>query len=469
MDPGQFDLVVVANRLPVDAVIDDDGAVAWRRSPGGLVAALEPALGSHSGAWVGWPGAADLDLEPFDADGIATVPVPVSESEVAEYYEGFSNATIWPLYHDVITPPESHREWAEAYRTVNRRFAIAAARAAAPGATVWIHDYQLQLVPRMLRSLRPDVRVGFFLHIPFPGVDLFSQLPWRKEILEGVLGADLIGFQRAADASNFRRAVRRLTGLPTHGTTILATSPSAPPRAVRALPFPISIDFDAIDATARREDIQQRALAIREELGNPDVVFLGADRLDYTKGIRHRLKAFGELVASGDLTVPGAILVQVASPTRDNVVAYQELRDEVDTTVGRINGDFGTLTQVAVQYLHQAQPFEEMVALYLAADVVLVTALRDGMNLVAKEYVAACWDHGGVLVLSEFAGAADELSQAIIVNPHDIDAMKESILRAANMPATERRRRMRALRRRVKDRDVAYWASSFLGALEETP
>ncbi|MDR1152414.1 MAG: trehalose-6-phosphate synthase, partial [Bifidobacteriaceae bacterium] len=362
MDPGQFDLVVVANRLPVDATVDDDGTVVWQRSPGGLVAALEPVLGSSNGAWVGWPGAADLNLEPFEADGISLVPVPVSESEIAEYYEGFSNATIWPLYHDVITPPEYHREWAEAYRTVNRRFAIAAARAAAPQATVWIHDYQLQLVPRMLRSLRPDVRVGFFLHIPFPGVDLFSQLPWRREILEGVLGADLIGFQRAADASNFRRAVRRLTGLPTHGTTILVTSPSAPPRAVRALPFPISIDFDAIDATARRADIQQRALAIREDLGNPEIVFLGADRLDYTKGIRHRLKAFGELVASGELAVPGAILVQVASPTRDNVIAYQELRDEVETTVGRINGDFGTLTQVAVQYLHQVQPFDEMVA-----------------------------------------------------------------------------------------------------------
>ncbi|MDR0432956.1 MAG: trehalose-6-phosphate synthase [Bifidobacteriaceae bacterium] len=467
MEPGQYDLVVVANRLPVDATVDDDGELTWRRSPGGLVAALEPAL-SAGGAWVGWPGAPDLELEPFEIDGIELVPVTISEAEAAEYYEGFSNATIWPLYHDVITPPEYHREWAEAYRTVNRRFAQAASQVAAPGATVWIHDYQLQLVPRMLREMRPDLRVGFFLHIPFPGVDLFSQLPWRKEILEGVLGADLVGFQRAADASNFRRAVRRLTGMPTHGNTIMASAPGLPTRAVKAQAFPISIDFAGVDQAARRPDIQQRAAEIRAELGDPEIVFFGADRLDYTKGIRHRLKAFGELVESGALPVPGAILVQVASPTRDNVVAYQELREEVETTVGRINGDFGTLTQVAVQYLHQSQPFEEMVALYLAADVLLVTALRDGMNLVAKEYVAACVDQSGVLVLSEFAGAADELTQAIIVNPHDIDSMKESMLRAATMPAIERRRRMRALRRRVKDRDVAYWASSFLSALGDT-
>jgi alpha,alpha-trehalose-phosphate synthase [UDP-forming] len=409
-----------------------------------------------------------MEMAPFEADGISLVGVPISETEIAEYYEGFSNATVWPLYHDVITPPEFHREWAEAYRTVNRRFAIAAAHTAAPGAMVWVHDYQLQLVPRMLRSLRPDLKIGFFCHIPFPGVELFSQLPWRREILEGVLGADLIGFQRAQDASNFRRAVRRLAGLPTHGRTIHVTAPPAGPRTVRATAFPISIDFAAIDAIAHRPEVQRRAAEIRQELGSPQIVLFGADRLDYTKGIRHRLKAFGELVDEGRLQVPGTILVQVAQPTREGVGAYQALREEVETTVGRINGDYGTLTHVAIQYIHQSQPLEEMVALYLAADVVLVTALRDGMNLVAKEYVAARWDQGGTLVLSEFAGAADELTQAIIVNPHDIDALKESIVRAATMPAAERRRRMRALRRRVKDRDVAHWASSFLRSLEET-
>ncbi|MDR1150981.1 MAG: trehalose-6-phosphate synthase, partial [Bifidobacteriaceae bacterium] len=402
MEPGQFAFVVVANRLPVDAATDDDGTIVWRRSPGGLVAALEPVLGARGGAWVGWPGAPGLDLEPFETDGIAVVPVPLSEADVADYYEGFANATIWPLYHDVIRPPEYHREWAECFRTVNRRFALAAAKAAAPGATVWVHDYQLQLVPRMLRALRPDVKIGFFLHIPFPGVDLFSQLPWRGEILEGLTGADLIGFQRSGDASNFRRSVRRLLGWPVRGDAIDVASVTGTRRA-RAQAFPISIDFAAIDAIAHRPDVQRRAVEIREELGHPRTVFLGADRLDYTKGIRHRLKAFGELVASGALEVPGAILVQVASPTRDNVVAYQDLQEDVATTVGQINGDLAALSQVAVQYLHQSQSFEEMVALYLAADVLLVTALRDGMNLVAKEYVAARPDLGGVEVLSEFA------------------------------------------------------------------
>jgi trehalose 6-phosphate synthase len=466
MDPDLFDLVVVANRLPVDGSTDDDGTLTWRRSPGGLVAALEPVLAGRGGAWVGWAGAPGLDLDPFEVDGTALIPVNLSEEDIEEYYEGFSNATIWPLYHDVIRPPEYHREWAERYRTVNRRFAQAAAHVAAPGATVWVHDYQLQLVPRMLRALRPDVKIGFFCHIPFPGVDLLAQLPWRQEILEGLTGADLVGFQRAGDASNFLRSVRRLLGWTVRGDAIQVDAATGR-RTCRAQAFGISIDFDGIDATARRPEVLRRAAAIREELGQPRTVFLGADRLDYTKGIRHRLKAFGELVASGSLQVPGAILVQVASPTRDNVLAYQDLQEEVATTVGRINGDLAALSQVAVQYLHQSQPFEEMVALYLAADVLLVTALRDGMNLVAKEYVAARPDLEGVLVLSEFAGAADELTQAIIVNPHDIDALKAAMLRAADMPGAERRRRMRALRRRVKDHDVAYWASSFLRALED--
>jgi alpha,alpha-trehalose-phosphate synthase [UDP-forming] len=389
----------------------------------------------------------------------------LTAAEIAEYYEGFSNATLWPLYHDVITPPEYHREWHEAYRAVNCKFAAAAAEAVAEGGTVWVHDYQLQLVPAMIRESRPDVRIGFFNHIPFPPEALFAQLPWRREILMGLLGADLIGFQRAQDASNFRSCVRRLTGLPTRGHQILTPGPDGARRTVVSGAFPISIDSAAADELARLPRVQARAREIRAELGNPDCVLFGVDRLDYTKGIAHRLKAYEELLREDRLKVPGVVMVQVASPSRDNVSAYQALRDDVETTVGRIAGDFGSLGSPAIHYLHQNQPPDEMAALYLAADVMLVTALRDGMNLVAKEYVASRVDGRGALVLSEFTGAADELRQAILVNPHDIDGLKTSILHAVAISGREQRRRMQALRRRVMEHDVAAWASSFLDTL----
>ncbi|MDR2567164.1 MAG: trehalose-6-phosphate synthase [Bifidobacteriaceae bacterium] len=459
------DLVVVSNRLPVDAARAEDGGITFRRSPGGLVTALEPVLSERSAAWVGWPGTPDFAFEPVLLDGIWSIPVALTAQEIADYYEGFSNATLWPLYHDVITQPEYHREWHEAYRAVNAKFAETAAAAVAQGGTVWVHDYQLQLAPSMIRQLRPDVKVGFFNHIPFPPEALFAQLPWRREILMGLLGADLIGFQRAQDAGNFRSCVRRLTGLTTRGHHILVRESDGSVRDVMSSAFPISIDSAAVDARARLPRVQARAREIRSELGNPDAVLFGVDRLDYTKGIAHRLKAYEELLRDGRLKVPGVVMVQVASPSRDNVSAYQALRDDVETTVGRIAGDFGSLGSPAIHYLHQTQDADEMAALYLAADVMLVTALRDGMNLVAKEYVASRVDGRGALVLSEFTGAADELRQALLVNPHDIDGLKGAILRAVAMSPREQRRRMQALRRRVLENDVSTWASSFLGTL----
>jgi alpha,alpha-trehalose-phosphate synthase [UDP-forming] len=467
---GEYDLVVVANRLPVDFTVREDGGVDWTRSPGGLVTALLPMMQAADGAWIGWSGAPDLAHDPFDADDIRLVPVSLSAQEIELYYEGFANDTLWPLYHDVITAPAYHRQWWEAYRAVNRRFADAAAQQVAAGGTVWVHDYQLQLVPAMVRELRPDVRIGFFNHIPFPGIEIFAQLPWRKQIIEGILGADVVGFQRTSDASNFVRAVRRLTDLTTRGQIVtIPGRHGLPDRHVRAAPFPISIDSNRFDRLARRPDVQQRAREIREELGNPRTLLLGVDRLDYTKGISHRIKAFGELVQDGRLTVPEATLVQVASPSRENVEAYQQLREEVELLVGRINGDFGQLGHPAVHYLHHSYPQEEMAAMYLAADVMLVTALRDGMNLVAKEYVAARSDERGVLVLSEFTGAADELAGAVMVNPHDIDGMKDRIVTAVEMDTRDQRKRMRRLRRRVLEDDVAKWSQTFLSVLGAVP
>ena len=403
----------------------------------------------------------------FEADGLHLVGLGLSENELRHFYEGFCNATLWPLYHDVISPPQFHRRWWEAYVTVNRRFAQAAAEQAAPGATVWVHDYQLQLVPRMLREQRDDVRIGFFNHIPFPGYEIFAQLPWRRQVVEGLLGADLLGFQRRADAANFLRACRRAVGLTTKGSAVRVVEPRGS-REIHAAAFPISIDAKGLAEIARRDDVRKRSAQIREALGEPGLVLLGVDRLDYTKGILHRLQAYGELVAAGRLG-PRPVLIQVASPSRERVEAYQTLRDEVEVMVGRINGEYGQVGYSPVHYLHQSYPREEMAALYLAGDVMLVTPLRDGMNLVAKEYVACRNDENGALVLSEFTGAADELAGAFLVNPHDIEGLKDAIVRAATANPAEARRRMRAMRRRVREHDVARWAASFLDSLSAAP
>jgi trehalose 6-phosphate synthase len=462
-----YDFVVVSNRLPVDRVIPPDGESFWKHSPGGLVTALEPIMRASAGAWIGWAGQPDLEFEPFSSDGIEIVPVPLSADDLENYYEGFSNDTLWPLYHDVIAPPSYHREWWESYVEVNQRFADAAISIAADGATVWVQDYQLQLVPRMLRLARPDLTIGFFNHIPFPPYGIYSQLPWRTQIIEGLLGADVVGFQRVADASNFSRAVRRLTGYVTKSPLIEVPGHSGnPARHVLAKAFPISIDSQSFEELARKPEIQARAREIRQGLGNPKTVMLGVDRLDYTKGIGHRLKAFGELLDEGRLKVEDVTLVQVASPSRERVQAYMQLRDEIELTVGRINGDFGTMSHTAISYHHHGYPREEMVALYLAADIMLVTALRDGMNLVAKEYVASRFDNDGVLILSEFTGASDELRRSLRINPHDIDGLKDAIVQAIDMPRVERQRRMRAMRNLVLRNNVDRWSAGFLRALD---
>ena len=464
---GEYDMVVVANRLPVDRAVAPDGSVTWRTSPGGLVAALEPVMRTHRGAWVGWTGDEGEAPDPFEAGDIHLVPVGLDADDVELFYEGMSNSTLWPLYHDLTAPPEFHRRWWERYVEVNRRFAAAAAAATTEGATVWVQDYQLQLTPQQLRAERPDLRIGFFNHIPFPPYELFAQLPWRRQIVEGLLGADLLGFQRPADAGNFLRACRR-NGLSTR-RGVVRVEPGRPDgvaaREVRAAAFPISIDAGAIDAVARRPDVAERARQIRRDLGDPQTLLLGVDRLDHTKGILHRLQAIEELYQDGELVTPGTVLVQVATPSRERVQQYRRMREQVEVTVGRINGEAGRIGHPAVHYLHHSYPREELVALYLAADLLLVTALRDGMNLVAKEYVAARHDEGGALLLSEFTGAAAELPQAFLVNPHDISGTKAAVLRALRTPPREARRRMRAMRRRVFEHDVRHWAESFLGAL----
>ncbi len=427
--------------------------------------ALEPVLREQDGIWVGWPGSVLDSEDAFEVGGLILRPVKIEEDDFELYYEGMSNSTLWPLYHDLVAKPGFHREWWDAYARVNRRFAEAAAECTEHGGVVWVQDYQLQLVPAMLRDLRPDVRIGFFLHIPFPPSELFRQLPWRDAILEGLLGADLVGFQRPGGASNFARLVRQRLGFKTHRDRIVLDTG----RQVRARSYPISIDVRSLEALARTPEVEARAREIRAELNDPRFVLLGVDRLDYTKGIRQRLRAFGELIVDSDTSVEEAVFVQVASPSRERVQQYQEVRNDVERWVGRINGDLGSIGHPAVHYLHASFPREEMAALYRAADVMVVTPFADGMNLVAKEYVTCRFRNTGALVLSEFAGAADELKQAFLVNPHDINGLKRAMLFAMRADPTDLSRRMRAMRRQVRENDIASWATNFLRDLGAAP
>ncbi|NNN08620.1 MAG: trehalose-6-phosphate synthase [Acidimicrobiaceae bacterium] len=458
-EPVTADFVVIANRLPIHHSTLQ-GSSEWLPSPGGLVTALTSVLQSRNGLWIGWPGVSEDIDAPYTFEGIQLEAVKITREEYEEYYLGFSNATLWPLYHDAIRAPTFHRAWWHAYETINRRFAEAAAKSVSPNGTVWIHDYQLQLVPAMLRVMRPDVRIGFFLHTPFPPSELFSQLPWRREIITGLLGADLIGFQVPHAASNFSRIARRLLGAT--GTDSILHFDG---RVIRVGAFPITVDTKLIQATTADRRVRERAAEIRRDLGNPEVVLLGVDRLDYTKGIQQRLSAVNEMFASGHLVGGTHVVVQVAVPSRESDAHYDLERHNLEQVVSAINGDHGQVGSPVIHYLHQNMPFEELVALYLAADVMLVTPFRDGMNLVAKEYVACRDDLTGKLILSEFAGAAAELRGAFMVNPHDLDGIKESISLALKAAPDEIRARMLRMRRKVFRHDVSDWAQSFLAAL----
>jgi trehalose 6-phosphate synthase len=460
----QSSLVVVANRLPLDDSAAPDGACEWRRSPGGLASALHVILQQTPATWVGWAGGTGPAPSLPDIGTLRIRPVPVSEDELRGYYEGFANSTLWPLYHDAVEQPVFDRGWWETYRAVNRRFAEAAAEVAEPGAAIWVQDYHLQLVPELLRRLRPDLLIGFFLHVPFPPPELFMQLPRRLELLRGMLGADLVGFQRPQAAHNIAQLAAKLLGAQvTSDDQIMVDG-----RAVRTGAFPVSIDVAEMQALARRPDVVSRIRQFRRDLGQPRRVLLSVDRLDYTKGIEHRLTAYSELLHGGRVTVRDTVLVQVAVPSRERVESYRGLRDRIEGEVGRINGEYGRVGEPAIHYLNQRFGRAELAALYQTADVMVVTPLRDGMNLVAKEYVAARVDGGGALVLSEFAGAAAELADAFLVNPHDVDGLKDTLLRAMNADPADLAARMAAMRAHLRTHDIVAWARAYLTALDDS-
>ncbi|MFQ5690264.1 MAG: trehalose-6-phosphate synthase [Gemmatimonadota bacterium] len=453
--------VVVANRLPVRW--SDDGG-GWETSPGGLVSALTPILQEREGTWVGWTGQPDHAPEPFVHDNIVQRAVRLTADQIASYYRGFCNATVWPLYHHAIRSPEYHRHWWRPYVAVNRRFAAAVADSLRPDGTAWVHDYHLQLVPAFLRERLPEVRIGFFLHIPFPPVELFAYLPWRREILEGLLGADVLAFQTRQSVSNFRDsalrytpAVPRVDGLEFEG------------RYVRLQWAPIAVDTGHYERLARSAEVETHAGSIRRRLGPERTVLLGVDRLDYTKGIDIRLKALETFFERYPDTASGCAVLQIAVPSREKVSEYEEMRQAVERLVGQINGAHGRPGYTPVTYMYRNLPAEELVACYRAADVMMVTPPCDGMNLVAKEYVATRYDDTGLLVLSEFAGAAAELEEALLVNPYDVDGLARMLREAVSLPEAEARRRMTALRNRVREHNVFDWSRRCLAALDAAP
>lgn len=457
-------VLIVSNRLPITTAVSE-GRVSFTPASGGVATGLRGCHERTNGLWIGWPGIAEsledearreLDRQ-LESRGI--VPVYLTGEEVRDYYEDFSNGVLWPLFHYLLDRlPPGPTAWST-YEAVNRRFADVVVRRYRPDDLIWIHDYQLMLVPAMVRERLPGAKIGFFLHIPFPSAEVFRILPWRREILAGLLGADVIGFHTYTYQQHFVASVAALMGVETDEDGAWLED-----RRVRFGVFPMGVDVDGLQTLARSETVVAAADDLRAQAAGRRIM-LGVDRLDYTKGIPRRLIAFESLLREDESLRDSVRLVQVAVPSRAGVPSYQEYRREVEEMIGRINGTYGTLASAPIHYLYQSVSSEQLAALYRAADVMLVTALRDGMNLVAKEFVAARVDEDGVLILSEFAGAAEELQEAVIVNAYDVDAIAAAMRRALAMDGRERRRRMRALRTRVTTYDVNRWADHFVRAL----
>jgi trehalose 6-phosphate synthase/phosphatase len=458
-------LVVVSNRLPFTAERrpPPEGA-RFRRSSGGLVAALEPVLTQRGGVWVGWTGVASEERD--SARGLALPPsgkltyraVPLSAQEVSLYYAGFANGTLWPLFHYFVARTQIDGATWRVYERINERFARAAAEVSDDESLVWVHDYQLLRVPHHLRRLAPRRRIAFFLHIPFPAADVFRVLPWSRVLMQGILAADLVGVHIPAYAEHFLTCAERLLGCEVDRAAGVVRFEG---REVSVQVHPISIDVAQIEALSARAPEDAPAPE-----GEPIRDILGVDRLDYTKGIYERLLAIEALLERHPEYRRQIAFTQVLVPSRERVAEYSQLKREIDETVGRINGRFSERGWSPIRYLVRSLPPPELVALYRQADVALVTPLRDGMNLVSKEYVAAQLEDDGVLILSELAGAADELQEALLVNPFDIEDVAEALHRALAMPADERRARMSALRHRVRANDVQAWVGRFLDAAE---
>ncbi len=457
--------IIVANRLPVTVRIDE-GQATLIPSVGGLATAMKPCHEAAESLWIGWPGEtsalgagekAQLD-ESLRAKRM--VPVHLGRKEVEKFYEGFSNGVLWPLFHYSLERVrlDAWKDW-EAYRDVNAKFADAITAIWRPGDHIWVHDYQLALLPGCLRKRLPEASIGYFLHIPFPSSSVFRILPWRRELLEGLLGADLIGFQTFSFQRHFISTLLRTLGLEAKLDVVEFEG-----RVVRVGAFPISIDTTYFATAASQPAVKEAATVIRENHPGCQLV-LGVDRLDYTKGLQRRVLAIERLLERAPHLIERFKFIQVAVPSREGVEAYGVLRRQIEELIGRVNGRFSTVNWSPIRYLYRSVDENELLALYRAADVMLVTPLRDGMNLVAKEFIACQVEHDGVLVLSEFAGASWELGEALLVNPYDVDQSALAIQEALEMPQEARAYRMKMLRHRLRQWPVQRWTAEFMEAL----
>jgi trehalose 6-phosphate synthase/phosphatase len=470
--PGQGRLITVSNRLPIVLSKKDD---RWEieAGSGGLVTALVPVLRDRGGLWIGWPGTteentpSDLHRLLYKAGrqfGYGLVPVVITAQEKERFYYGFSNEIVWPIFHDLQTLCNFDPAYWEAYQSVNLKFTDTILRHSLPSDYIWIHDYHLMILGDMLRERGLESSLGFYLHIPFPPLDIFLKLPWRVQILRGLLGFDLIGFQTLRDRRNFLQCVEKMVPdakLDGDGQVVTI---EVGQRAVRAGVFPISIDFRDFARRAKSKDVEEAAWYIHESLPERQIV-LGIDRLDYTKGIPYRLEAFRNMLERYPDLHRKVTLLQVVVPSREGIPKYNALKTDIERLVGEINGRFTQPGWVPVHYIFRSLGPVELVAHYRTAEIALITPLKDGMNLVAKEYCASTVDEKGVLILSEFAGAAAEFQEgALLVNPYDIEGVADAIREAFYMAPGERRSRMRRLRREVEEFDIFHWVDSLLRA-----
>lgn len=456
--------IIVSNRLPVKVKKSEDGKISFEPSEGGLATGLGSVYKQDGNIWIGWPGLyledeaeAQQVIQTLEQESM--LPVFLTEAEIREYYEGFSNETLWPTFHYFSQYAQYEPTHWEAYVQVNQKFCDQVVASARPGDTIWVHDYQLLLLPLLVRQQIPDITIGFFQHIPFPSFEVFRLLPWRKAILQGMLGADLIGFHTYNDVRHFVSAVTQLVGYAaTRG--IIETGD----RSVTVDAFPMGIDYDKYANLAASEQVQAIEAEFRQAISNRKVI-LSVDRLDYSKGIPQRLRAF-ELFLKDKPEFHGKVsLVMIVVPSRDQVEKYKKLKEEIDEMVGRINGLYRTMSWAPVQYYYHSYPIEELSAFYRLADVALVTPMRDGMNLVCKEYVASRTRGDGVLVLSEMAGAAQELSDAILINPNDVNQICGAIHQALTMPEEEQKIHIANMQALIHKYDIHQWVGLFMDRL----
>ncbi len=453
--------VIVSNRLPI-SVSKKDGKLVYESSSGGLATAMS-SLREDDTVWVGWCGAPSDDLSTKDKQEIRehfakhdAVPVFLTSQQIHNFYEGYSNDTLWPLFHYFQSLSQHSDVYWQAYEEVNQLYAAAVKQAATSNARIWVHDYQLMLLPAMVRQDVPRSTIGFFLHIPFPSFEIFRLLPERIRLLEGLMGSDIVGFHTYDYARHFLSSVRRLLGVEPDESQVEYEG-----RTVQIGTYPIGIDYKKYQKAVTSTASERIRRSIKRRYAKQRII-LSIDRLDYSKGIPQRLEAYRLLLEEYPQYRGNVVLQMVAVPSRTGVEAYQQLRNQIEQTVARINGLYGTADWAPISYQFQNRPFDEIVANYMAADIMLVTPIRDGMNLVAKEYVASKPTHRGVLVLSELAGAADELTDAVPVNPNSARSIATALDEALKMPPREQARRMKNMQSRLKQYDVQTWAAAFI-------